>query len=102
MRPSARRRSFHAHQERGFKLRLRARYLGPVKILADTEKVIGQTLAEFPDLLFARSGIDGKGARIHEGGGEGKDRVAEPAPLPDLLEEPRGHAAAEQADKDLH
>ena len=41
-------------------------------------------------------GVDAEQAAIHKGGGERVDGVHQPALLPDLLEQPRRHAAAQQ------
>ncbi len=45
--------------------------------------------------------MDGEHAAIRKSAREGVDRVAEPAPLPHLLEESRGHAAAKRAGQHL-
>ena len=58
-------------------------------------------LAELADLVGAGAGIEGDLAGVLEGAGLGEDRVAEPALLAQLLEQPRRHAAAERGRVDL-
>ena len=48
------------------------------------------------DLVFAGAGIDAEDAAVAVRMREGVDRIDEAALLADLLEEPRGHAAAQR------
>ena len=49
----------------------------------------------------AGAGVERDQPGVLVGAGLGEDRVAEPAPLAQLLEQPRGHAAAERGGVDL-
>ena len=64
-----------------------------------------QLLADHRDQLMrpvgSAGGVDREHAAIGKAAGEGVDRVAKPAPLAHLLEQARGHAAAERAGTDL-
>src|SRR6185312_13977281 len=60
--------------------------------LADLVPAQREHLAQ---LLRLAARVDAERAGVGELGGEAVDRVGQPALLPDLLEEPGGHAAAE-------
>ena len=95
-------RAFEPGQQPHLELRLDA---GDLLLAEAALGGLEQLVADHGDQLMrpvrTACGMDREHAAIGESAGEGVDRVAKPAPLAHLLEQARGHAAAERAGADL-
>ena len=93
----ARGRAFQPHQQAGLELRLGARHLGLRRLLGGgARQLLADHLDQLAHHLRPGRGMNAEQPRIGQRPAARIDRVAEAAPLPHLLEQPRRHAPAEQ------
>ena len=88
--------AFQRHQQAGLHLRAGAGQFGLGHAGLHLAQLLERHRHQLLRLALAGAGIDAEQAAIHVGRGEGIDRIDQPALLPDLLEQARGHAAAQQ------
>ena len=94
-------RALEPHQHPGLELRPRPVELGHGQALRRPAQLVHGEPGQLADLLGPGAGIERDQPGVLVGAGLGEDGVAEPAPLAQLLEEPRRHAAAERGRVDL-
>ena len=94
-------RRFQCSQHRHFHLRLGARELGFVEILRRLRQAIQAHRDELGKLAPAARGIKAEQAGVQIGPVEGMNCIGEAALLAHFLEQPRGHAAADDVGKDM-
>ena len=88
----ARRGALQPHQQAGLELRPRSLDLGGREAVDRAAQFVHREFGELADLVRAGAGVEGDEAGVLVGAGLGEDRVAEAAPLAQLLEQPRRHA----------